>query len=265
MLPSAFESAPLPSLTLFAGGVATGLGTALANGCTSGHGLCGCSRLSLRSFVAVPTFVAFAAATTTITSGIYTIGEVVPTVPPVEGLLPLSLALAAALLAALVPVFYFTEKSSQAREGAVGGWVGLAFGSGLSIGGMTKASVVASALSPAHPNPTLWLLFITGLATTFALYRVAQYLVKVPQARAPASGKIDARLVVGSAIFGIGWGATGFCPGPLIANVGAMPLDASVLLTLAGVVVGILSSNVYGTALDVLMRTLYADRGSQAK
>ena len=43
---------------LIAGGFLTGLGTRLAGGCTSGHGVCGMSRLSSRSLVAVPTFIA---------------------------------------------------------------------------------------------------------------------------------------------------------------------------------------------------------------
>jgi uncharacterized protein len=43
--------------TLIAGGLLVGLGTRLANGCTSGHGICGMARLSPRSFVAVASFM----------------------------------------------------------------------------------------------------------------------------------------------------------------------------------------------------------------
>lgn len=257
IMPSAFEAAALPTLGLFAGGVATGLGTSLANGCTSGHGLCGFSRLSPRSFVAVPIFMGFAAVTATVRSGVYSVGPVVPVVPPVDGLIPLAAGLAAALLAALVPVLLFTRQGSHVREAAVGGWVGLTFGTGLAMGGMARASVIGSALSPAHPNPTLWVLFVTGLVTTFTIYRVAQHYHKMPQAIAPAGGRIDARLMVGSAIFGVGWGTTGVCPGPLLVNLGATPFEPAVLLMLAGVVVGILSSNAYGDALDLVMRVLF--------
>lgn len=45
------------------GGVIVGLGASLGSGCTSGHGVCGLSRLSVRSLVAVPTFMATAAIT----------------------------------------------------------------------------------------------------------------------------------------------------------------------------------------------------------
>jgi hypothetical protein len=49
---------------LLAAGVLVGFGTRMSNGCTSGHGVCGLARLSLRSFVAVITFMATAIATT---------------------------------------------------------------------------------------------------------------------------------------------------------------------------------------------------------
>jgi hypothetical protein len=49
---------------LIAGGLAVGFGTALARGCTSGHGVCGMARLSPRSIVATLVFVATGIATT---------------------------------------------------------------------------------------------------------------------------------------------------------------------------------------------------------
>lgn len=53
---------PLPLLIV--AGLLTGYGTAQANGCTSGHGVCGLARLSLRSFLATLTFLLVAIATT---------------------------------------------------------------------------------------------------------------------------------------------------------------------------------------------------------
>lgn len=56
--PEAFASAWLPSLPLAGlAGVLVGVGTSLGNGCTSGHGICGVSRGSRRSFVATGTFM----------------------------------------------------------------------------------------------------------------------------------------------------------------------------------------------------------------
>lgn len=53
---------PSPAMIII-GGVIVGLGASLGSGCTSGHGVCGLARLSVRSLVAVPTFMATAAIT----------------------------------------------------------------------------------------------------------------------------------------------------------------------------------------------------------
>lgn len=56
-------SIPVSPAMILIGGVIVGLGASLGSGCTSGHGVCGLSRLSVRSFVAVPIFMATAAIT----------------------------------------------------------------------------------------------------------------------------------------------------------------------------------------------------------
>ena len=45
-----------------------------------------------------------------------------------------------------------------------------------------------------------------------------------------ASSPIDRRLVIGAAIFGLGWGLGGFCPGPSLANLGALRTEALVFV-----------------------------------
>lgn len=54
---------PVSPAMIAIGGVIVGLGASLGSGCTSGHGVCGLSRLSVRSLVAVPTFMATGAIT----------------------------------------------------------------------------------------------------------------------------------------------------------------------------------------------------------
>lgn len=54
---------PISPAMIVIGGIIVGFGASLGSGCTSGHGVCGLSRLSLRSIVAVPTFMATAAVT----------------------------------------------------------------------------------------------------------------------------------------------------------------------------------------------------------
>ncbi len=56
-------SVPVSPAMIVIGGVIVGLGASLGSGCTSGHGVCGLSRLSVRSLVAVPTFMATGAIT----------------------------------------------------------------------------------------------------------------------------------------------------------------------------------------------------------
>ncbi len=69
-------SAPVPRSTfpawlLVVAGIIVGFGTALAKGCTSGHGVCGLGRLSLRSLVATLTFLIVAIVTTFIVRHIF--------------------------------------------------------------------------------------------------------------------------------------------------------------------------------------------------
>ena len=66
--PASFASTPL----LVAAGLLVGLGTRLGSGCTSGHGVCGISRLSQRSLVATATFITAGVATVFILSTIGT-------------------------------------------------------------------------------------------------------------------------------------------------------------------------------------------------
>lgn len=54
---------PVSPAMIAIGGLIVGFGASLGSGCTSGHGVCGLSRLSIRSLVAVPTFMTTAAVT----------------------------------------------------------------------------------------------------------------------------------------------------------------------------------------------------------
>jgi uncharacterized membrane protein YedE/YeeE len=66
LAPGSILPAPRPLLWLAASGLLVGVGTRLGGGCTSGHGVCGLSRLSLRSLVATLTFVATGMLTVTL-------------------------------------------------------------------------------------------------------------------------------------------------------------------------------------------------------
>ena len=65
LVPSAYTPRQgFPPLLLVTAGLLVGFGTRMGNGCTSGHGVCGLGRLSVRSFAAVLTFMATAVLTT---------------------------------------------------------------------------------------------------------------------------------------------------------------------------------------------------------
>lgn len=63
VLPAAIGAPVRPLAAIVAAGLLVGFGTRLGNGCTSGHGVCGLSRLSVRSLVAVATFMTTGAIT----------------------------------------------------------------------------------------------------------------------------------------------------------------------------------------------------------
>jgi len=245
LLPSSFSAPPAPSLLLAFAGLATGIGTALANGCTSGHGLCGLSRFSFRSLVAVPTFMVAAIITTTIASG-GTVGAFLPIGVTPAATTGLAAQLAGGLALALAAGIALLPAKSTAREVYLGLWSGGCFAIGLSIGGMVRPSAVTGALGPAAFDGTLWVLFCTALATTFVSFRVAAR-VGVREATvwgAASPPPVDRALLLGSVIFGIGWGAGGLCPGPLLVVVGAAPGAPGLLLVLLTVALGMVLSDV---------------------
>lgn len=109
---------------------------------------------------------------------------------------------------------------------APAGWVGLLagalFGAGLVIGGMTDPIKVRGFLDFFGAwDPTL--MFVMGgavsvhwLAYRWVRGRKAPVLTTAFQI--PSRKDIDLKLVVGAALFGVGWGLAGYCPGPAIVS-----------------------------------------------
>lgn len=102
---------------------------------------------------------------------------------------------------------------------------GLVFGVGLALSGMTHASKVLGFLDVAGAwDPSLLLVLggavgVTAIAFRFILRRSAPLLDD--GFHLPASDRIDIPLVAGAVIFGVGWGISGYCPGPGIALLAA--------------------------------------------
>ncbi|RZA19387.1 MAG: YeeE/YedE family protein [Lysobacteraceae bacterium] len=116
---------------------------------------------------------------------------------------------------------------------------GLLFGLGLTVSGMTDPDKVLNFLDVAGRwDPSLALVMGGALLVAvpgFALARRRGRSVVGEPLPPPPGSNIDKRLLVGSGLFGIGWGIAGFCPGPALANlVHATDAIAFVIALLAG-------------------------------
>jgi uncharacterized membrane protein YedE/YeeE len=102
--------------------------------------------------------------------------------------------------------------------------VGLIFGSGLIVSGMIDPSKVLNFLDiSGRWDPSLAFVMAGAVTVTAIGYRVIfarKRPVFCPEFHLPAASRIDGRLLSGAAIFGIGWGLSGLCPGPAIAGLG---------------------------------------------
>ncbi len=111
---------------------------------------------------------------------------------------------------------------------------GLLFALGLGLGGMTDANTVLGFLNLAGDwNPSLAFVMLGAIAVYAPAYRLYAKLHRNEQApwqssmcNVPTHTHIDRQLLVGAAIFGVGWGLGGFCPGPALVSVvtGAVPV-----------------------------------------
>lgn len=117
---------------------------------------------------------------------------------------------------------------------------GLLFGLGLAVSGMTDPARVLGFLDVAGAwDPTLMFVLGGAVMTTFIGYRLvfrrsAPLLGGIFQL--PTKRELDAKLLGGAALFGIGWGLSGYCPGPAIASIGglSLPLIAMLITMVAG-------------------------------
>jgi uncharacterized protein len=99
---------------------------------------------------------------------------------------------------------------------------GLVFGLGLVISGMTQPAKILGFLDVFGVwDPTLAFVMGGALAIAlpgFYLARGRERPLLAKQFRWPTRKDIDAPLVVGAVLFGVGWGLVGLCPGPAIVN-----------------------------------------------
>ncbi|SFV38147.1 YeeE/YedE family protein [Hyphomicrobium facile] len=101
---------------------------------------------------------------------------------------------------------------------------GLIFGIGLVISGMANPAKVLNFLDVAGSwDPSLAFVMLGAIAVTATGYH---FVLRRPKPlldsgfHLPVQNNIDRPLVIGSAIFGLGWGLFGFCPGPAVTSLG---------------------------------------------
>ena len=111
---------------------------------------------------------------------------------------------------------------------------GLVFGLGLIVSGMANPAKVLSFLNLAGPwDPSLALVMVGAIAVGLVAFHVARKRTTSLLGAAmelPISRQIDRRLVLGSVLFGVGWGIVGFCPGPAIVALGMGQVKAVVFV-----------------------------------
>jgi uncharacterized membrane protein YedE/YeeE len=264
-----------------AAGILVGMGTRMSNGCTSGHGVVGLARLSPRSLAAVATFMSTGMAAAYLARAWAPLRNLLeaPTFHESVAHLGHHAGIGAALAALMLGAFAFRQhwlethpeaqvsgsgtpvvrRSTDHLRDSIGakvaaGLIGVAFGAGLCLSGMTDPAKVTGFLDMTRTggwDPTLaavmggavgvnvftfnWMATHNGpppLQCTDTAGKSRSSLITI----GPKGGnlKIDARLIGGSALFGAGWGLAGICPGPgIVAAAAGMPLAFALVPSMA--------------------------------
>ena len=215
------EDLSLPGFIL--AGFLVGFGSKMANGCTSGHGVCGLPRLSKRSIVAIILFMIFGVIVATIKyyipflrpySHAYKVWEydIIYYLTLVLSIIGFGLNLINAFKSGI---------KNKVRDIVISFSIGVLFSFGLIQSGMLQRHVVIGFLTIGK----VWIVqlaFVLGAAVGINLLTFNYILRKINRPKfkekydLPTNTKIDNKLCVGSAIFGLGWGLSGICPGPAV-------------------------------------------------
>ncbi|KAJ5892716.1 hypothetical protein N7504_009407 [Penicillium tannophilum] len=242
----------------FGVGVLMGWGTKNGRGCTSGHMLCGLSRLSPRSLIATAIFFTTALVTANFVGGsgippcemgpCYT-----PMYPSVAELAFMSGALILSSITNFSVVPKVLTRSEESRT-LFSYLAGLEFGLGLLISGMADPAKVlrffAFLTDFSRFDPSLALIILFGIGPSMATYlshsprqisdkgksQTKPTLAENWRLPTATVADIDWRFVAGAVAFGMAWGLRGVCPGPAILRTILQPTWG--LATMSGYIVG---------------------------
>lgn len=131
---------------------------------------------------------------------------------------------------------------------------GVIFGAGLTLSDMVNPARVSNFLDFAGSwDPTLMFVMAGGLAVTTLgykfIFRRSSPLVD-EKFHLPTQRQIDLPLVGGAALFGVGWGLAGICPGPALADL--VTLDPKVLAFVAAMLVGMIAASAWRYRVSVM-------------
>ena len=118
---------------------------------------------------------------------------------------------------------------------------GLLFGAGLIVSGMVNPAKVLGFLDlTGQWDPSLALVMVGAIVLSWIGIQLAARRATACELDDSPKRRIDRPLVLGSVLFGIGWGLTGLCPGPVVAATGSLFWPAAVVLVamLAGLKLG---------------------------
>lgn len=108
-------------------------------------------------------------------------------------------------------------KSKTLQQNVISFCVGLIFAIGLALSGMTQPQKVIGFLSLSHWDPSLLFVMVGAImvhSLSYLLIRKRPTPLLETQWHIPTRNDLTTRLILGSAIFGVGWGLGGYCPGP---------------------------------------------------
>lgn len=113
--------------------------------------------------------------------------------------------------------------------------VGLLFGLGLLVSGMANPAKVLAFLDIAGRwDPSLAFVMAGAVLVSSLGYLLARRrgrAVLSPRLEIPTRRDLDPRLLTGAAIFGVGWGLVGLCPGPALTILSLVPREAGIFVS----------------------------------
>ena len=130
---------------------------------------------------------------------------------------------------------------------------GTLFGGGLALSGMTNPERVRGFLDIfGRWDPTLAFVMVGAVIVMAVAWRVQRRMTKPVLAQKfslPDRRELDGKLIAGSALFGVGWGLAGLCPGPAIASLAIAP--AAVLPFILAMIAGMAACRLLAPVLPI--------------